>query len=150
MRFRITCAIAVVGTIAVFGIGLSGGVANASVKVVIKSVAFANYGGTALSPTVTVTGSGFGTTAPPVQNSATCGGKDYGAYQLGVIDVTEQGWSVGMDTGSGPDCTGVTITSWSGKKVVFTFNPSVYGSKVDSGDSVVVFVKDAYYTLVLP
>ena len=117
------------------GTPFSGSVPAYSPAPTISSVAIS--GGLA-TPTVTVTGSGFGAEddlGSPVP--AYCGntGFDYD-NNLYLLD----GWGAGQGSGPFGDCTGVSITSYSNTRVTFTFG-SGYGTGnnqygvLSSGDS---------------
>ncbi len=106
----------------VLGAPFSGSVPAYSPAPSISSVAIS--GGLA-TPTVTVTGSGFGTEddlGSPVP--AYCGntGFDYD-NNFYLLD----GWGAGQGSGPFGDCTGVSITSYSNTQVTFTFG-SGYGT----------------------
>jgi hypothetical protein len=91
------------------------------------------------TPTVTVTGHGFGASAPAgSDNSATdCGpytnnGSDYGTA-LNTTDTHTDGslpWTAGMGTPPSGSCVGLRVSSWSDTSVVFDFGGT--GSAYDS------------------
>jgi hypothetical protein len=93
---------------------------------VISSVAF---GGNANSPTITVNGSGFGTSAPPVAATGGCsgsGGDDYGYLHLALFDMANNpnAFNAGY---SDPiygrqSCIGLVITSYSDTQIVYSFS----------------------------
>ena len=100
----------------VLGATFSGSVPAYSPAPTISSVAIT---GSLATPTVTVTGSGFGTEddlGSPVP--AYCGntGFDYD-NNFYLLD----GWGAGEGSGPFGDCTGVSITSYSDTQVSFTF-----------------------------
>ncbi len=105
----------------------------------VTSVAFS---GTIESPTITVTGTGFGTmptNGVAVKHLPGCPGgwtgTDYPNAQLFLADATtvDSPWSAGESDGAHyGDCIGVTISSWSAKKIVFTFGS--YYLLVNNGD----------------
>jgi hypothetical protein len=83
------------------------------------------------SPTVTVSGSGFGTIANLGPGSASCGTGDDYADNFLFADQTD-GWNAG----EGPpqyDCIGVIIQSYSNEQVVFTFGSQYGVYRIGSG-----------------
>jgi hypothetical protein len=102
--------------------------------------------GTPAAPTVTVTGSNFGATAPS-GTAETCNagdtGDDYANYGLYFQDTTEN-WGAGQ-TGN---CIGLLVTSWSATQVVFTFGNeySNYGP-IKTSDQIEVIVQGASDTV---
>jgi hypothetical protein len=131
---------------------VTSGVAQATSPATTTSITGVSFSGSTAAPTVTVTGKGFG--ASPTGGVVTgtlsnCGngtynGDDYPAGQLWLVDATASGWSAGAAAGGGKgSCVGEDITSWSNKKVVFTFGNS-YGQfnwSLSNNDLVVVSVK---------
>jgi hypothetical protein len=111
---------------------------------VITAVTFVGYSS---SPTVTVTGSGFGA-APPTgssDNVTACGtytnnGNAYGAA-FTFTDYTHE-WQAGGGTPPAADCIGLRVSSWSNTSVVFDFGGA--GSAYDSFDSWYVSNGDSY------
>ena len=76
------------------------------------------FGGTPTSPTITVSGSGFGTLGDlGSPTAAGCGasGSDYGTNFM--LADTSAGWSAG----SGNSCIGLVISSYSDNEIAFTF-----------------------------
>jgi hypothetical protein len=125
----------------------------------ITSVSFAGY---ASSPTVTVTGTGFGASPPAgSDNSVTaCGeytnnGSDYGT-EFGFTDNTEYPpdppWQAGYGTPPNGSCIGIRVQSWSDTSVVFDFGG--LGAAYDSfdhwfltnGDSFTLVLKGTSFT----
>ncbi len=110
------------------------------------SISSVTLSGTPAAPTVTVTGSNFGSAAP-VATPETCQagdtGNEYGIGGLEFQDLTE-GWGAGE---SG-DCIGLLLTSWSSTKIVFTFGDEYanYGP-INSGDQIEVTVQGATDTV---
>jgi hypothetical protein len=109
------------------------------------AIAGVSYSGPSSSPSVTVTGSNFGS-YPPLGTAETCQsgdtGDDYGASGLSFADTT-QGWGAGQ----AGDCIGLIVTSWTSSQVVFGFG-NEYGnySPVESGDQVQVDVQGASFS----
>ena len=94
------------------------------------------FSGTSGNPTVTLTGTNFGT--QPTGTPITCGsgdtGDDYGASGLWFSDST-QGWTAGQ-TG---DCIGLIISTWTNTSVVFAFGNEYSGyPPVTNGDAYTV------------
>jgi hypothetical protein len=110
------------------------------------SVSGVTITGTVDAPTVTVTGSNFGSTAPTA-TPETCQpgdtGNDYGFGGLEFVDVSK-----GYGAGESGDCVGLLLTSWSSTKVVFTFGNEylTYGAYLIPGDQFQVTVQGATYT----
>ena len=104
------------------------------------SISGVTLSGTPAAPTVTVTGSNFGSAAPtatPETCQAGDTGNDYGIGGLEFQDLTE-GWGAGE---SG-DCIGLLLTSWSSTKVVFTFgNEYANYGPISAGDEIEVTVQ---------
>jgi hypothetical protein len=108
---------------------------------VITSVAFSGSNGCCAgsTPTVTVTGTGFGTSAPAGSDDSVtdCGtytnnGSDYGTA-LNTTDAHTDGslpWTAGNGTPPSGSCVGLRVSSWSDTSVVFDFGGS--GSAYDS------------------
>ena len=110
------------------------------------SISGVTLSGTPAAPTVTVTGSNFGSAAPtatPETCQAGDTGNDYGIGGLEFQDLTE-GWGAGE---SG-DCIGLLLTSWSSTKVVFTFgNEYANYGPINAGDQIEVNVQGATDTV---
>ena len=110
------------------------------------SISGVTLSGTPAAPTVTVTGSNFGSAAPtatPETCQAGDTGNDYGFGGLEFQDLTE-GWGAGE---SG-DCIGLLLTSWSSTKVVFTFgNEYANYGPINAGDQIEVTVQGATDTV---
>jgi len=114
----------------------------------IASVSFSN----AFPPTVTVAGSGFGSTAPAPfgtqpNGAYFCGsptGSNYPYLQYGFVDSTVP-WIAGQADPSGgtvANCIGISFTGYSDSQVAFTFG-SAYGSNnwiLNAGDTFIVYV----------
>jgi hypothetical protein len=120
--------------LAVGASGLLGGLAFASGAPV--SVSSVTLSGSLSSPTMTITGSGFGASptggvaAGPLPNcgNGTWTGKDYPAGKLWFDDANaSETWTAGALNGTGGDCVGWVIDSYSAKKIVLSFG-TAYGS----------------------
>lgn len=119
----------------------------------ITSVSFTGYYGTGVSsPTVKVTGSGFGTTPPPgaADNTTSCGtytanGQVYGS-QLYFLD--DNNFEAGHSTVGAADCVGVSVVSWSPTQVVLKFG-NAYGTfahwYLNNGDGYALSVNDSIF-----
>jgi hypothetical protein len=104
------------------------------------------FTGTPEDPTITVTGSGFGS-SPPIGSPETCQsgdtGDDYGSSGLWFSDTTQGGWTAGQ----AGDCIGLIVSSWSGSQVVFGFgNEYANYPAIQPGDQVEVDVQGATYS----
>ena len=119
----------------------------------ISSVSFSGtHGPGVASPTITITGSHFGTTAPAgtSNNTTSCGtytanGKVY----LGKLYFTDDAnFEAGYSNSSGADCIGIIVVSWSPTKVVVKFGSS-YGSfahwYLTNGDGYALSIKAAIW-----
>ena len=112
----------------------------------LPSISSVTLTGTAANPTVTVSGSNFGSN-PPTGTPETCQsgdtGDDYGSAGLILQDTTES-WGAGQ---SG-DCIGLLLTSWSNTQVVFTVgNEYAHYGPIAVGDQIKVTVQGATDTV---
>jgi hypothetical protein len=110
------------------------------------SITGVTFTGTSADPTITVTGSGFGS-SPPIGTPETCQagdtGDDYGSSGLSFSDVTQGGWTAGQ----AGDCIGLIVTSWSSGQVVYGFgNEYANYPAIQSGDQVEVDVQGATFS----
>lgn len=117
----------------------------------ITAISFSGtHGPGVASPTITIIGSRFGSTAPSgtSDNTTSCGtytanGKVYG----GKLYFTDNAnFEAGYSNSGGADCIGIIVVSWSATKVVLKFGNS-YGSfdhwYLSNGDGFAVSVKTA-------
>jgi hypothetical protein len=119
----------------------------------ITSVSFTGASGSGVaSPTITVTGSHFGSKAPAgtSDNSTSCGpytanGDVYGS-KLYFVDDTN--FEAGFSNSSGATCVGIIVESWSGTKVVLQFG-NAYGTfdhwYLSNGDGYAISVKNGIF-----
>jgi hypothetical protein len=119
----------------------------------ISSVSFSGtHGPGVASPTITVTGSQFGTTAPAgtSDNTTSCGpytanGKVYGNKLYFTDDAN---FEAGFSNSSGADCVGIIVVSWSTTKVVLKFG-NAYGTfdhwYLTNGDGYAISIKTAIW-----
>jgi hypothetical protein len=111
------------------------------------TISSVTFGGNETSPTVTISGSGFGTQGELDSPQESCGnGSDFG-NNLDVSDAT-QGWSAGQDNLNDYDCVGLIISSYSDSQIVFSFD-NQYGTApfvLDSGDDYTVDVLDSAFS----
>ena len=110
------------------------------------SISGVTLSGTPAAPTVTVTGSNFGS-APTTGTPETCQagdtGDDYSASGLIFQDLNE-GWGAGEPG----DCIGLLVTSWSTTKVVFTVgNEYANYGPIQAGDQIEVTILGASDTV---
>jgi hypothetical protein len=122
-----------------------------AVRPSISTISFSGtHGPGVASPTVTITGTHFGATAPPgtSNNVTSCGtytanGKVYGS-KLYFTD--NANFEAGYSNSSGADCIGIIVVSWSATKVVLKFGNS-YGSfdhwYLTNGDGFAISIKTA-------
>jgi DNA-binding beta-propeller fold protein YncE len=133
-------------------------VATALVSVALAPSAFASgptitavtFAGTPTYPTVTVWGSGFGDQADlgtPQSAGTECGPTGSGSnYQTNFyFDEQYEGWAAG-EGGSGGDCVGLLIESYSDSEVTFAFGSSYsqYG-QMETSDNYLVTLLGATY-----
>jgi hypothetical protein len=151
--FRTTLArgVVVVGA-AVATITGSAAAASAS-QPGISSVSFSGTAGSGVaSPTITITGSHFGTAAPKgtSDNSTSCGtynanGDVYGS-KLYFAD--DGNFEAGYSTTSGANCIGMIVVSWSPTKVVLQFG-NAYGTFahwfLSNGDGYAISIKSSIW-----
>ncbi len=107
------------------------------------SVSTVEFVGSAASPKVEVTGTGFGT-APPA-STLTCpySGKNYDYGNLSFEDDTAADhWQAGFDF----DCIGLLVSSWTNTAIDFTFGNYYVDGEVPSGDGL---ADGARYSLVV-
>jgi predicted outer membrane repeat protein len=125
----------VFGSVAVGLVLSTGSVAGASPSPSISAVTFS---GSVASPTITVTGSGFGTEADlgsplPVGCLGAFTGSDY-LNTLNLLDNTGA-WQAGSSASG--NCIGLLISSYSNSKIVFTLGSyySIASYDLNQGDS---------------
>jgi hypothetical protein len=130
---------------------LTAGAANASAAPVVTGVTLT---GDPSTPTITVTGTGFGNKAPKGYSAAitSCGdynnnGDWYGKSGLWFGDNTHQ-WQAGLGKGTNGNCIGIVVESWKSTQVVFQFG-SAYGTfdhwNADPGDNYVIALRGYYW-----
>jgi hypothetical protein len=120
----------------------------------ITSVSFSGTSGPGVaSPTITLTGSGFGAAPPPStpNNVTSCGtypnnGSAFG-YQLYFLD--DNNFEAGASNPDGSaDCIGIIPVSWNDSQVVLRFGSS-YGSfahwYLSNGDGYAISAKDGIF-----
>jgi hypothetical protein len=119
----------------------------------IASVSFSGtHGPGVASPTITITGTNFGATAPAgtSDNTTSCGaytanGKVYGGKLYFTDDAN---FEAGYSNSAGADCVGIIVVSWSPTKVVLTFG-NAYGTfdhwYLTNGDGYALSLKTALW-----
>ncbi len=111
----------------------------------ISSVVMSGLGGPS-SPTVTISGTNFGTRVPvhsPLTPPGCTSGDtsyDFTPDQL-FVNEEQAGWTAGEPG----DCIGLSLSHWTPTRVVFTFGPS-YPGNAALGDTVQVGVLSAVFT----
>ena len=119
----------------------------------ISSVSFSGtHGPGVASPTITVTGSQFGTTAPPGTSDNTTGCGPYTAngdvYGSKLYFTDDANFEAGFSNSSGADCIGIIVVSWSSTKVVLKFG-NAYGTfdhwYLTNGDGYALSIKTALW-----
>jgi hypothetical protein len=107
---------------------------SASVRPQVSTPTGATFAGSAASPTITITGTGFGlrptggvspSKIAGCQNHGT--GADFTGGALWTVDAGQPNWAAGARTATSGNCVGDVIKSWSNTKIVFT-----YGSQYNS------------------
>jgi hypothetical protein len=134
---------------------LIGSAATASASAVLPSISGVSFTGTAgsgvASPTVTITGAHFGS-APAGTSDATttCGGYSANGdvYNTRLYFVDDNDFIAGYGTPTAASCIGVTVESWTSKKIVLAFG-NAYGTfahwYLSNGDGFAISVKGAIF-----
>lgn len=109
------------------------------------SISGVSFTGSPSSPTVTVSGSNFGS-LPPIGSPETCNpgdtGDDFGSSGLSFNDANG-GWTAGQ----AGDCIGLVLVSWGDSQVVYQFgNQYPNYPAIAAGDPVTVQVQGASFT----
>jgi hypothetical protein len=132
------------------GLGTPHGIAAFIVPATLPpTISGVSFSGPQSNPTITVSGSNFGTDPPigtPEQCQSTDTGSTYGSSGLSFNDAT-QGWTAGQ----AGDCIGLLLATWSTTQVVYQFG-NQYGNypPITAGDQVTVQVQGAAFTGPLP
>lgn len=123
-----------------FAIVICGFCANSALAVTITDVTLS---GSLSDPTITVLGSGFGTTAPAAVQSASYGytGMDFGPTALSFHDSGPLGFNAGQSGSGGWDTVGLVLSTYTDTQIVFTLGseyalydyPQIYA--VQPGDT---------------
>jgi hypothetical protein len=129
-----------------FNVGTNGTTASGTVE--FAKIHSVKVTGPNSAPTVTIKGSGFGTTPAGAALIPGCGstGSDYAAGELYFNDLSES-WRAGLPG----DCVGIVASSYSDTTIIFTFG-STYATNgwiVNANDSVTVGVAGATKTVTL-
>lgn len=123
-------------------------------KPTINSVTFS---GTSAAPTVTVTGSGFGTAPAPTspdcayeEGGPTPSGSDYSSDALYLQDLTSHSYSPSSPwfAGGPGNCVGLVVSTYQSGKIVFTFNNyygEEYGYVLQADDQISMTVAGTTY-----
>jgi hypothetical protein len=154
MRMRISKGIAIGVSAFALTLGMSGATAAvvSAASPRTQSVSSITFSGTASAPTLTINGSGLGTTPTggvKVARLADCPnatwtGDDYPSGQLWLVDASGAEWDAGnLGSKRSGSCVGWKIVSWSNTKAVLQFGTS-YGSSgwiLHDNDSLVLSIK---------
>ncbi|HLZ08756.1 MAG TPA: hypothetical protein VKT80_09235 [Chloroflexota bacterium] len=154
MRPRIRLAIVSFAMLALFVVSNVASVGAQSEMSTASLVSGVVFTGSSSAPTITVTGSGFGTRAPIgyPNNSTGCGaytnnGDVYGKNGLWFLDDTHV-WQAGEGKPPAANCIGLIVQSWSPTQVVFQFGDA-YGTfdhwTADPGDNFVIDLKGYFW-----
>jgi hypothetical protein len=155
-RWRPTAAVLAAATIAALAVATVPAVSASTARAAaarpsISSISFSGTQGPGVaSPTITVTGTRFGATAPPgtSDNTTSCGtytanGDVYGSK---LYFTANAHFEAGFSNSGGGDCIGIIVVSWSATKVVLKFGNS-YGSfdhwYLTNGDGFAISIKTA-------
>jgi hypothetical protein len=134
-------AVVVVGTL------MGSAVAASAKQPGITNVAFSGTAGPLGSPTITVTGSGFGAAPVGTPNGNTiCGSYTNNGDVFGnKLYFMDDG---NFEAGYPSNCVGIVIDSWTRNKVVISFG-SAYGTYahwyISNGDSYAISIKNAIW-----
>ena len=118
----------------------------------ITSVAFSGPSGPGVgSPTITITGAEFGTTAPISypNNATSCGQYTNNGSVFGEeLYLANSNFSAGRGVPPNSTCVGIIVRSWTSTKIVLTFG-AAYGSfdhwYLNDGDPYAIHVKSLQY-----
>ena len=119
----------------------------------ISSVSFSGTPGPGVaSPTITITGSDFGATAPAGTSNNTTGCGPYTAngnvYGGKLYFTDDANFEAGYGNSSGADCIGISVVSWTPTKVVLQFG-NAYGTfahcYLTNGDGYALSLKSALW-----
>ena len=156
MRIRIRRAVTVLAAMGLTGLSVAlVGVSTAQAKPATATITSVTFGGTQAAPTITVSGSGFGTesdigtpnAASDTQGCSPATGYDYGTNMY-IYDETDPTYFV---AGLGPPnlaAVGVNITTYTDSEIVFTPG-SCYGQNgwtFAPGDNFTMYVLSGQYS----
>ena len=154
-RWRPAAAVAAAAALAALAVATipsaAAGTARATARPSITAISFTGaHGPGVASPTVTVTGTRFGATAPPGTPNGTTSCGTYTAngdvYGSKLYFTANAHFEAGYSTPASADCIGIIVVSWSATKVVLKFGNS-YGSfdhwYLSNGDGFAVSIKTA-------
>lgn len=118
----------------------------------LAGVTFSGQSGPGVpSPTITVTGSGFGTMPTGTDNSTTsCGNytNNGEVYANHLYFQANANFQAGYSTSHGANCIGIIIVSWSSHQVVLKFG-SAYGTfdhwYLNNGDGYAISIKSTLW-----
>ncbi len=120
------------------GLGTPDGIGAFKVrKVAAPTVTGLTMTGSAGAPAITVTGTNFGSEPPPGSPEWGCGGT-YTGDVFGGVGLNLSDTTASWGAGSGGDCLGLVVTSWSPTQVVLSFGsfyPGVTAMQVGDGYS---------------
>jgi hypothetical protein len=127
--------------------------ATAAQQPSVTSVSFSGTAGPGVaSPTITITGSHFGATAPTgtSDNTTSCGPyvANGDVYRSKLYFVDDGNFEAGYSTTTGANCVGVIVVSWSQTTVVLQFG-NAYGTfdhwYLTNGDGYAISIKAAIF-----
>jgi hypothetical protein len=125
------------------GLGTPDGIGAFEVPVTAAPrISSVTFGGDASDPTVTINGSNFGTEPGSSPAGCSTSGDNFSGVSLTFNDTTG-GWGAG----TGGDCIGLVVSSYTNTQVVYQFGSgyTVYGT-ANSGDGFSVMVQGATYS----
>ncbi len=111
-----------------------------------------DFSGSLDNPTITITGTGFGSEPASVPPGCGATGSDYSYSTFDITDLTQGDWQAGVPG----DCIGFNVVSYSSTQVTATFG-SWYtdqevggGTQIHVGDTVIVGLAGSYISVTVP
>jgi hypothetical protein len=145
-----------VGLFAVMACMATIAVGSAGAATTPPQITAVTYSGSSFSPTVTVSGKGFGGKAPAsvaVGTLSNCpaesSGSDYGTNFEFFDNTASLPWSAGGSKGVKPGtqgaCVGMVVSQWTATKVVFTFGNQFGNFVLSNGNNYALGIKGYWY-----
>jgi subtilase family serine protease len=128
-----------------FTVDVAGATYTGTVSGLRAAISGVQFSGPVPDPTITVTGSGFGSAPPSVAAACSASGNDYSGNSLYLTDNTHD-WNAGKPG----DCIGLGLFIYSNTEVVFDlgnyYDSSRSSTMLNDGDAFTVEVAGATYT----